>query len=241
MGSKQDLTGKIFGRLTAIEPIYENNIRKWKCACICGNVIIVSTSQLNAGNKSSCGCIHEDYKTSLINKRYGNLIVIAFEGYGITSRPLWLCRCDCGKDVVVSSKNLNRKSTTHCGCKRKENISKAVRKEYGESTKHSLILAYKGNARAKNLIFELTDNKCIELFEDNCYYCGKPPSNIINRKNMYGEYTYNGIDRLDSKLGYVEGNVVTCCQCCNYMKNKYTEKEFLDIIRKIAIHKKLVI
>lgn len=57
MGSKQDLTGKRFGRLTAIKPvdISKNGTLVWECKCDCGNHVSVITSSLNYGNTKSCG------------------------------------------------------------------------------------------------------------------------------------------------------------------------------------------
>lgn len=57
MGSKQDLTGKHFGRLTAIKPvgIASNGSIMWKCRCDCGNQIITRSSDLNYGKPKSCG------------------------------------------------------------------------------------------------------------------------------------------------------------------------------------------
>lgn len=57
MGSKQDLTGKRFGKLTAIKPvgIGKNGSIMWKCRCDCGNQIIARGGNLNYGNTKSCG------------------------------------------------------------------------------------------------------------------------------------------------------------------------------------------
>jgi hypothetical protein len=43
----------------------------------------------------------------------------------------------------------------------------------------------------------------------------------------------NGIDRIDSKLGYVEGNVVSCCKICNSAKGDLTLAEFENWINKM--------
>lgn len=45
-------------------------------------------------------------------------------------RVQWLCKCDCGNDVVVIGKNLTKKNgTKSCGCFAKENMSK-IKKKY---------------------------------------------------------------------------------------------------------------
>lgn len=242
MRTPLDLTNQKFGRLTAIEVTYTGKVRGWKCKCDCGNEVVVSTSQLNNGIKQSCGCLVRDRlaRFSLLGKRFGKLIVVEFAGYGICSRPQWKCKCDCGNEIIAYSKNLNREATIDCGCGSFERKSKANRKEYGKSTRNRIIESYKRNAKKKGLDFSLGQEKIEALFQGNCHYCGCGPNNMVDIPKLYGTYTYNGIDRLDPKLGYVETNVVSCCQVCNYLKNSYTEQEFLDVIKKIAQHRNLV-
>jgi hypothetical protein len=48
-----------------------------------------------------------------------------------------------------------------------------------------------------------------------CKYCGEELPTLGS-----------GLDRIDSKIGYVAGNVVPCCQLCNAMKGAQTEEEF---------------
>jgi hypothetical protein len=59
MGAPKDLTGLRFGRLTA-ERVVIDKIRKWECACECGNTSVVRTADLNNGNTKSCGCLSID-------------------------------------------------------------------------------------------------------------------------------------------------------------------------------------
>ena len=53
----------------------------------------------------------------LIGMRFGNLVVTA-KAEGLQDRYYtWHCRCDCGNEIVVNTKNLTAHRTTHCGCK----------------------------------------------------------------------------------------------------------------------------
>lgn len=49
-----------------------------------------------------------------LNKRYGHLLVIE-RAENIKGKPAWVCKCDCGNIVTVSSRNLSR-GTYSCGC-----------------------------------------------------------------------------------------------------------------------------
>jgi hypothetical protein len=62
-----------------------------------------------------------------------------------------------------------------------------------------------------------------------------------SRKGTFsGTFVYNGLDRIDSNLGYVRSNVVPCCAVCNYMKQELSLSEFLDQVAKIHnVHQRL--
>jgi len=67
---KDDLTGRVFGRLTVtsfhgILLRGERRDRQWDCLCECGNSAVVTTNTLNTGQKQSCGCLKKD----LLSKR----------------------------------------------------------------------------------------------------------------------------------------------------------------------------
>jgi hypothetical protein len=54
---KQDLTGRVFGQLTAIKPsITKGKSAGWICRCTCGKEINVATCKLLYAGQHSCGC-----------------------------------------------------------------------------------------------------------------------------------------------------------------------------------------
>jgi hypothetical protein len=57
----RDLTGQIFGRLTAIRfHRRENNRTFWLCKCSCGKEISVWQGNLTKGKTQSCGCLKRE-------------------------------------------------------------------------------------------------------------------------------------------------------------------------------------
>lgn len=64
MAKHEDLTGKIFGKLTVIKEVGhpKAGIYLWECECNCSNHthIIVNGNALRSGNTKSCGCIHTE-------------------------------------------------------------------------------------------------------------------------------------------------------------------------------------
>lgn len=77
---------------------------------------------------------------------------------------------------------------------------------------------YKCCAEDKKLEFLITKNYFDEKIKEQCYLCGKFPSQTHK----------NGLDRVDSSIGYIETNLQSCCGNCNYMKTNYPLNLFLD-------------
>lgn len=57
-----DLTGKRFGKLTAINSHYdkEKKVTFWECKCDCGNVTFVRANSLVHERTKSCGCLRTE-------------------------------------------------------------------------------------------------------------------------------------------------------------------------------------
>ncbi len=52
------MIGKRFGKLTVVaEAERRNRSNRWECRCDCGGTTFANTGHLNAGNRSSCGCV----------------------------------------------------------------------------------------------------------------------------------------------------------------------------------------
>lgn len=67
----KDITGKKFGRLTAIEYVGKNSCRHslWLCECECGNKHVTSLDCLTQGNTRSCGCLNDEARRKGGNRR----------------------------------------------------------------------------------------------------------------------------------------------------------------------------
>jgi len=79
--------------------------------------------------------------------------------------------------------------------------------------------------RDKNLKFEILQEEFNKIVKEPCYYC-----------NVIQERGFNGIDRLDSNIGYVVDNCVSCCKVCNYMKGSLPVNVFLKRIEHILTY-----
>lgn len=126
MTQKKEWVGKRFGKLLVIAETDPNitpsgnKTRRFICKCDCGNTVTVLRSELVSG-RTSCGCARwEKSRIDLTGQRFGRLVV---EKRVRLEKPLpngtitgWLCRCDCGNEVVYTTKDLRNTGTISCGC-----------------------------------------------------------------------------------------------------------------------------
>jgi len=199
--------------------------------CDCGNEYTTALCNLvgKYANTVSCGCKKREAAEDLTGMKFGMLTAIERapnRQRNGPSRTFWLCECDCGGRKVVETHGMKSGSIKSCGCLRNPPKS--------GSAQRTVLRTYKGAARSRGLTWELSDEIFNRLTSGLCEYCDAPPSRISQSKA--GEiFVWNGIDRVNNALGYIEGNVVTCCMQCNIGKRDYTLDEFKSWIGRLAI------
>ncbi len=142
----------------------------------------------------------------------------------------WLCRCDCGNMGEVETWCLTLDHSKSCGC---YNLDLLHKMEKGLAAKHQVFNIYKQDAKRRLLEFRITFEQFINISKKKCYYCGTEPNNYYKQRYIQGNFTYQGMDRVDSTKGYVIENIVSCCRICNRAKSNMTQKDFLDWIERV--------
>jgi hypothetical protein len=102
----------------------------------------------------------------------------------------------------------------------------------------NLNIAYlrtKGNAKTRNISFKISKNYFSKIASQPCFYCNSKPAqetkSFVDRCKPY-----NGLDRIDPYLGYIEGNVASCCKYCNYAKHDMSVQDFKEWLTKCYTH-----
>ena len=133
MGQKRnDLTGRRFGRLVAVEYRYTNARRQpvWLFHCDCGTDKVMSASNVQWGGVKSCGCLHRERtaeinRVDLTGKRFDRLVAVRpTDRRDAAGSVVWECRCDCGNTAYYSVNALHGGHIRSCGC-----LYRATRRE----------------------------------------------------------------------------------------------------------------
>lgn len=91
----------------------------------------------------------------------------------------------------------------------------------------------KGRQHSKEKGFDLTLEQFIELSKQDCFYCGSKPTPTKGHRKWSTYINTNGLDRVDSSMGYFYSNVVPCCIYCNMAKRERTQEEFYNWIKNL--------
>jgi hypothetical protein len=177
----------------------------------------------------------------LTNKKVGRLLVLEKDNSKL-GRTFWKCQCECGLIKSIRAENLIKEKTKSCGCLhlkvRIANCKSFGRKGGLNSYKgenvavtNAIFSRYNANALLMKREFALDKAHFTKLIVSPCSYCGSLPIQLHrgHKDSLY----YNGIDRVDNKLGYTKENCISCCKMCNYAKRDKTLHEFKEWITKV--------
>lgn len=100
-----DISGRRFGKLTAIEFTgeYNNNSPLWLFSCDCGGERILRKNQVTCKKYpvKHCGCSYIDTKVDITGQRFGRLTAIRFFETK-DHQTFWLFKCDCGTEKAIA-------------------------------------------------------------------------------------------------------------------------------------------
>ncbi len=216
-----NLVGERFGRLEVLERTGTDNggNSTWRVRCDCGTEKVVDAQSLRGGGTRSCGCLRLEGRKAKdrTGERFGKLTIIERIKGG------YRCVCECGNTTKVDDPNwgIIKSCSRTCG---------ADKLPPGVAAKNNVLAGYKRSAAASGREWGISDERFFELTQLNCHYCGRPPSNVNTSGKSTGKFVYNGVDRKNNDLGYIEGNVVTCCGFCNLLKRHHSYEDFLGFI-----------
>ena len=140
----------------------------------------------------------------ITGKKYGRLTVINRVGRNKSGSITWLCKCDCGKEIVTSGKALRGGETRSCGCGRNEKIAAIGKENATHGGRHTKLYSHWSIMKArcynpKHNRYELYGGRGItvcaewvnsfEVFRDWALANGYRDGLTIDRKDNDGPYS----------------------------------------------------
>lgn len=168
------------------------------------------------------GCKGEN----IIGRTFNYLTVVGH----CTVTNLWICKCQCDNEIMVRKDCLKSGHTKSCGCLRIEK-NKKLSKGYGGITGSFLS---KLKSRSKWRGFDLTAKYLWGLFLKQRGRCALTDTELTLPKEDSKPKDYNAsLDRIDSDLLYLKGNVQFVTKKCNCMKMDNTMEEIIEFGEKV--------
>lgn len=128
--STQNIAGMRSGKLVALEPTdtKRRSTYLWRCRCDCGKEILVEPYKIRSHSIQSCGCARKGKNLKdLTGRRFGKLVAICRLEEKIGTSYAWLCQCDCGQQIKVSTNALlSSPGTRSCGCGRVDAVMQTI-------------------------------------------------------------------------------------------------------------------
>lgn len=234
-GVRRDLTGIVFGSYKVIKLTgKKGNKYYWLCKCSCGREIDMNTSAINSGTRDRCKkCTYKKRREDLTGRKYGKWKVLQFVGKNKKQYTCWKCICECGFVGTISTGKLKSGNTTKCkGCRSEEFIYHSVDNWYNKN---------KRNAKSRNWNFDITKEYAINLYikqDGKCAISGLIIDFADNSIEEQKGRTTASLDRIDSKIGYQDGNVQWVHKDINLMKQKFKQDYFINLCRTIVEYNK---
>lgn len=141
------------------------------------------------------------------------------------------CKCQCGNTCYERVDHLRdgkRKSCPKCT----QDVNNKKIRPFGEMTSYSFI-TLKSRAVERNLEFDLDMEYLHNLFIEQNRKCALSKMDISIKKLASGRITAS-LDRIDSKKGYIKGNVQWLHTRVNIMKSNMEEILFINICNLVC-------
>lgn len=170
-------------------------------------------------------------------KRFGKLFVLRL--FKAKPKTTWVVQCDCGtRKVVLGSSLTGERGSKSCGCEvgmKKGSLHK-LWCGHGEMS-GSFWCKLKETAEKRGHEVKITPKEAWELFTNQggkCALSGLPIKFAVDAFSHSHGATSASLDRINSKKGYVSGNVQWVHKMINRMKWGLVQDAFIGLCRKVS-------
>lgn len=178
-------------------------------------------------------------KIDISGQKFGMLFALDYS-HTENKRRFYNCLCDCGIYTKVARKLLVRGDTKSCGCQwRLSNKKHSSWRGFGDIPMDFYSNAKRG-AKSRNIDFDITIEYLWELLLKQGYKCALSGLDLqFGEKRKDNQNKSISLDRIDSSVGYICGNVQFIHKHINIIKNKFNESYFIELCKHITNENKI--
>jgi hypothetical protein len=178
---------------------------------------------------------------NLKGQKFNKLLVVC-EKFRKNRQIYWECQCECGNIVTACTGKLRYGHVKSCGC-----IKKAPKTKYGKAhagwngygeISGSIWNRIKQSAKQRSKEFTIKIEEAWEIYENQGGKCALTDLPLVfaqTSKDLRNRLNTCSLDRIDSSKGYILGNVQWVHVKINYMKQNFSQQEFIDFCGKVWI------
>lgn len=215
-----------------------NRTKKYWWKCECGHnweAYIQSITRKKESRCNRCNTGFMDFSGQTFNK-WEVIRKANSNECPINSGAYWLCKClSCNKEKVINGSYLkNDKQCQDCYIK-SISLGWPIAPDHWKN--------YKNGAWKRGLKFEIDVDYAYNLFikqDKKCTLTGDDlilyDNSIKWKKESPAIANYASLDRIDSSLGYVEGNVQWVRKDINIFKSNWNQATFINWCKMVAQH-----
>lgn len=200
MGGFNDLTGKKFGKWTAIRFESIKGRSHWWCECECGDIVRVQTYNLTSEKSVGCRNCYAPADITTGDK-FSDWTVISQTDY--TTDKVFLCQCKCGNISEVLASDLRQGKSTKC---------KQCRKTHGMTNTRFYRVWVNMRQRCENPKSRAFHNygkrgiKVCEEWQDFQKFKDDMFTGYEEHKRDHSEYQNTTLERSNNDKGYSKSN-----------------------------------
>lgn len=232
---RKSLLSEKFGKLTVVSyDGVKNKNSYWMCQCECGNEVSHSHSNLVGGKVICCGWECEAVY-SLVGQKFGKLTVTE-RAFMKNKTSYWKCLCECGTEVVVKRSHLGKHHVGSCGCLLHRKGKAHPNWDGCGEISGSIFSRIQTHAKRRKIEFDVAIDYLWDLFQEQKGKCALSAVDLVLPKHQLIDCTAS-LDRIDSSIGYVEGNVQWVHKDVNFMKQQFEQHYFIEMCFRITQNK----
>ncbi len=187
----------------------------------------------------------EKYQRDITGERFGYLVALkAIDTKKVSVKGVtWLFRCElCGgttklprSQVTAGPRRPNQAPKT-CGCRRLrhrqetcEGVGDLTGARWNEMSR---------KAARRGIPFTISMEDAYRVYVQQHKRCALTgvPLRMIRRHHKHRPHFTASLDRIDSSLGYVAGNIQWVHRIVNFMKQRFTTEDLVAWCRQVLVH-----